>query len=146
MTSISVVLSRTALTLDPLTISQDFTGTTYWLPNGDLEWPRFTKRKEHAPPSRYLSGRTLLSRVDDTATLPLVIYATAGTSSALDTAKTALEAALNQWTYSLTLTVDGVARTYTAECADDDISWGAIDSGMVRAKLARGSVVIPLYP
>lgn len=141
----SVSLDRTSLSLSALLISTTLTDT-YWLPETGVEWPKFGRRKSLGDPSPYLSGRPLLARVSDMGSLPLTVYVRATTSSALDTAKTALQTAVDQWTYDLTLTVDGVAATYTAECADDEIAWGEIDSGMVGAHIARGSLVIPLYP
>ena len=144
MVAMSVVFDRTALTLGDLTISNT-PGGDYWLPEG-VEWPRFGRRKEFAPPSPYLSGRTLLARVSDVGLLPLTIYVGGSTTSEVETQKAALQAAVDQWSYDLTLTVDGVSADFTAECADDDITWGAIDSGMVRAHICRGSLTIPLYP
>lgn len=145
MTAISVAFSRTSLTLSTLTVTNT-PGGSFWLPEDGVEWPRFGRRKEHSPPSRYLSGRTLLARVSDVGTLPLNIYAGAASTSALETLKAELQTAVDQWTYDLILTVDGAAVTYTAECVDDDIAWGDIDSGRVRAHIARGTVAIPLYP
>lgn len=141
---ISVAFDRSSLTLATLTVTEDFTAT-YWISN-EVEWPRFSRRKTTAPPSPYLNGRTLLAKVADMGTLPLTVYAQGATTSALETAKTALQTCVDQWTYDLTLTVDGVARAYVAECVDDDISWGPIDAPLVRAHFARGSFVIPLYP
>lgn len=145
MTSISVAFTRTALTLPTLTVTNT-PGGTYWIPEEGTEWPRFGRRKTHAPPSPYVAGRVLLARVTDVGTLSLTVYASAATTSALEDAKAALQAAVDQWTYTLTLTVDGDAQAFTAECCDDEITWGEVDSGMVRAFIARGSVVIPLYP
>lgn len=141
---LSVGIDRTSLTLSALTITEDFS-QTYWI--AGVEWPKFPRRKQRSGPSPYINGPgTLLANVRDLGVLPLTIHAQAATSSALETAKTALQAAVDQWTYTLTLTVDSGAHAYTAECADDDIAWGEIDSGMVRAFVARGSLVIPLYP
>jgi hypothetical protein len=142
---LSVSFDRTALSLSALTITET-PGGSYWLPEQGAEWPRFSRRKEYAPAVRYLGGRTLLARVADVGTLPLTVYARAASGSALDTLKAALQTAVDQWMYDLTLTIDGVAVTYTAECVDDDIAWGEVDSGMVKAHLARGTVAIPLYP
>lgn len=141
----SVAFDRTALTLTTLTIANTPSGS-FWLPEDGTEWPRFGRRKEYAPPSRYLAGRTLLASVSDVGTLPLTVYAKAATTTALETLKAELQTAVDQWSYTLTLTVDGAAATYTAECVDDDIAWGELDSGKVRAHFARGSVAIPLYP
>lgn len=142
---LSVAFSRSGLSLTTLTIS-DTPGSSFWLPESGSDWPRFGRRKEYAPNSRYLSGRTLLARASDIGTLPLTVYAKAATGTALEALKAELQQAVDQWTYSLTLTVDGAAATYTAECVDDDIAWGELDSGMVRAHIARGTFAVPLYP
>lgn len=140
----SVSFDRTALSLSALTITE--TRGSFWIPEDGSDWPRFGRRKEYAPNVRYLGGRTLLARVSDVGTLPLTVYATAASGSALDALKAQLQAAVDQWAYDLTLTIDGVAATYTAECVDDDVAWGAIDSGMVKAHVARGTFAVPLYP
>lgn len=145
MVAMSVSFNRTSLTLSALAISNT-PGGDFWLPEAGIEWPRFGRRKEHAPPSRYLSGRTLLARVSDVGTLPLSIYAKGTSAGDLAALKAELQAAVDQWTYDITLTVAGAAATYTAECVDDDIAWGEIDSGMVRARIIRGTFAVPLYP
>lgn len=142
---LSVAFSRTSLSLATLTITESESGG-FWLPEDGIEWPRFGRRKTYAPDSPYLSGRTLLARATDIGTLPLTVYVTAASGSALETLKAALQAAVDQWTYSLTLTVDSAAQTFTAECVDDDIAWGDLDSGMVKARIARGTFAVPLYP
>lgn len=77
---------------------------------------------------------------------PLAIYAGGDTDEEVWANCEALQAAVDQWTYDLTLDVGEATRTFTAECVDDEIDWGDIDSGMVRARICRGSVTIPLYP
>ena len=58
--------------------------------------------------------------------------------------KALLEAALSQWAYTITTTVDGVATAYNAEpCIP---TWGPVEAGMVRARLARASVSVPVNP
>ena len=142
----SASFDRTALSLPALTITETPGVGSFWFPEDGNEWPRFSRRKEYAPNVRYLGGRTLLARVSDVGTLPLNVYAQASTGSALDALKAALQATVDQWTYDLTLTVDGVSATYTAECVDDDIAWGEITAGMVKAHMVRGSFAVPLYP
>jgi hypothetical protein len=146
MVDISVVFDRAALSLADLTITGEH-GGDLWLPGDGIEWPRFPRRKDRAPASRYLSGPgALLGRVADLGTFPLTVYAGGDTSAEVETNKAIIQAAVDQWSYELTLTVDGAAQTYTAECVDDEIAWGDIDPGMVRARICRGTVAIPLYP
>lgn len=144
---LSVTIDRTSLGTSALTLLDFPSGTSsIWIPKDGIEWPRFGRRKEYAPNVRYLSGRTLLARVSDIGTLPLTVHAEAASSAALDALKAQLQAAVDQWMYDLTLTVDGVAATYTAECVDDDIAWGDINSQQVGAHLALGTFAVPLYP
>jgi hypothetical protein len=146
MVAISVALDRTALSLSALTITGT-PGGDFWLPEDGVEWPRFPRRKTRAPASSYLSGPgALLARVTDLGTLPLPVYVGGDTHAEVETNKAVLQAAVDQWSYELTLTVEGVGYVFTAECVDDEIAWGEIDSGMVRARICRGTVAIPLYP
>jgi hypothetical protein len=146
MVAISVTFDRTVLSLADLTITGT-PGGDFWLPEDGVEWPRFPRRKDRAPASRYLSGPgALLGRVADLGTFPLPVYVGGDTSAEVETNKAIIQAAVDQWSYELTLTVDGAAQVFTAECVDDEIAWGEIDSGMVRAHICRGSVAIPLYP
>lgn len=143
MTTISI--DRTGLSLAPLVIDSDpFTGSLY-LPEEGLVWPAFDTRRLYAPDSNHAAGRTLLAAVQDAAELPLTVYAQGASGAALEAAKAELEAAVAQWSYDLTLTVDSVAHTYHAEIVLG-VPWGPIDSGMVAAHLARTSFSIPLNP
>jgi hypothetical protein len=146
MVAISVAFDRTALSLSTLTVTST-PGGDFWLPEEGLEWPRFPRRKERSPAVRYLEGDgALLGRARGMGLFPFPIYVGGDTTAEVETNKAIIQAAVDQWTYDLTLTVDGSALAYTAECAEDDIAWGPIDSGMVRAHICRGSLTIPLYP
>lgn len=129
----------------PLVITANPHGTTFHLPEDGVVWPAFETRRTYAPDSAYESGRMLLAAVQDAAELSLTVYAHAASGAALATAKAELEAALAQWSYDLTLTVDSVAYTYHAEIVLG-IPWGPIDSGMVAAHMASASFSIPLNP
>lgn len=143
MTTLSI--DRTSLALAPLVITSNPFGAALYLPEEGLVWPVFETRRHYAPDSNHEAGRTLLAAVRGAAELPLTVYATAASGAALETAKAELEAAVAQWSYDLTLTVDSVAHTYHAEIVLD-LPWGAIDSGMVAAHMARTSFSIPLNP
>ena len=49
----------------------------------------------------------------------MTVYAAGDTSSELITNMGVIQAAVDQWMYALTLAIDGVERSFTAECADD---------------------------
>lgn len=142
---ISVSFDRTSLSLGPLVITNDpFSGGLY-LPEDGAVWPVFETRRTYAPDSAYEAGRTLLAAVRGAAELPLTVYAHGSSGAAVAAAKAELEAALAQWSYDLTLTVDSVPYVYNAEVVLG-VPWGPIDSGMVAAHLARTSFTIPLNP
>lgn len=140
----SLTFDRSALELDDLVIDGDPFAGSFHLPEDGLEWPAFKFRYGYAPESRDVPGRTLLAAVLDASSLPAVIYAHADTTAALKAAQAELEAAVSQWSYDVTLTVDGQSWTWAADPSWP--SWGPIDSGMVRARLSRASLVIPINP
>lgn len=142
---ISVTLDRTSLSLSPLVITSNPFGTSLHLPEDGVVWPNFDTRRTYAPDSPYESGRVLLAAVREAADLPLTVYAHGADAAATDAAKAELEAALAQWSYDLTLTVDGIAHAYNAEIVLG-VPWGPVDSGMVAAHMARTSFSIPLNP
>lgn len=140
----SVTFSRTSLSLPDLVIGGDPNASNFHLPEDGADRPNMLMRRTYAPDSAYVGGRQMLAAVRDAGSIPLVIYVHATTAALLETAKDELEAATSQWTYDLTLTVNGQARTWAA---DPELpTWGALDSGMVKAHLARASIVIPLNP
>lgn len=142
---ISLTFDRTSLSLAPLVITDNPHGTTLHLPEDGLVWPAFGTRRTYAPDSPHEAGRVLLAAVADATEIPVTIYAHGDTTTALNAAKAELEAAVAQWSYGLTLTVDGATHIYRAEIVLD-VPWGPIDSGMVRAHMARTSFSIPLNP
>jgi hypothetical protein len=145
VTTASLTLTRSALAvpLADLVISGDHT-QSLWLDESGFGRPQFTFRKGHAPESDIFPGQSLLTAVKDQAAIPCGIYARGASAAALDTAMTELETALAQFVFTVTLTVDGVAKSFEAECTAP--AWGALDSGEVEAHLARASVVIPVNP
>lgn len=115
-----------------------------WVPSDGVQRPTRGVRRTYAPDSAYFPGRVLLAAVEDASTLPLVIYAGADTSAALEALIDELEAATTQFAYDLTLSIDGQDRTWLA---DPELpQWGEVDPGMVAAHMARASIVIPLNP
>lgn len=147
MTAIAVTFDRTVLSLADLVIGAPSPSSDFWIPEEGISYPKFARRKTRAPGPPHIDGPgALLARVSDIGLFPLTVYAGADTDEALWDAREALQAAVDQWSYDLTLEVGDATRTFTAECVDDEIDWGEIDSGMVRARICRGSIAIPLYP
>lgn len=141
---LSLTIGRTSLSLPDLVITNDPTAGAFWLPEEGLEEPDETWRLSYFPDSREVHGRALASAVREHSAIPATIYTDATSSVELGQNKAILSAALGQFTYPVTLDLDGAALTYDADPCGP--RWGAVDSGMVRAKIARASVSIPIYP
>jgi len=139
VTALSLTISRDGA---DLVITNNPTGTDFWVDT--VVSPQFSIRATYAPASAYVAGNKLLAAVLDASVLPLVVYAQAASSSALATLQAELEAAVSQFSYTVTLTVDGVARSWQADPTWPN--WGDVDSGMVAAKIARASFAIPVNP
>lgn len=144
MTTFSVTIDRTALTLSPLVITNDPFGTAFHLPSDGIGRGNFAIRKTYAPTSRLIGGQQLLSAVTDLGSLPLRIYAHGSTTAEVASNMAVLNAALSQWAYEITLTVDGVSETWWA---DPELpTWGPVDSGEVAAHMAIATVTVPIQP
>jgi hypothetical protein len=116
----------------------------YLLPDGALSVPAFAFRYAYAPDSDYLPGKQLLGAVLDQATLPVVVHVRAVSTAALLAAQAVLEAAVSQWSYLVTVTLDGAARSWDADPSWPD--WGEIDPGLSEQHMSRASIVIPVNP
>ena len=141
---LSVTFDRASLELPDLVITSDPFAGDFWLPEDGLGEVVEDLRRTYAPDSSYAGGRMLLAAVPEASEVPLAIYAQGDTTAEVAAAKAVLKAAAGQWDYDLTVTVDGVSTTYRAEPSMP--RWGAFDSGMVRAHIARSSLVIPVNP
>lgn len=135
-----------------LTVSQtpsDFVasnapGSAFLIPEKGLAWPNFDVRLANAPDSDDVPGSLALSATLGQGTLPLTINVHGTSTADLQTKRRALEAAFSQFTYTLTITVDGEDETYTASMAWP--KWGAIDSGMVSEHMAVATLTVPVNP
>lgn len=141
MPTASVTIDRAGLSLADLVAPNDPTSDFYF-PEDGLRFPRLSLRKVYAPESEFIGGRVKLAQVPGVADYPVTFYAHADTTAALFVLMDELEAAVTQFTFDLTVTIDGEARTYLAE--GDFPDWGEVDSGMVRAHLVKGTVTFNL--
>lgn len=141
MTTLSVTFSRDGA---DLTFTNTRPAVGFWLPENGVGVIDRDLRKTYAPDSAYVPGKVLLAAVSEASAVPLTVYAGAASSAALQAYRAELEAAASQWSYDLTVTVDGVASTYNAEISLP--VWNALDSGMVAAHMARCQLVIPVNP
>lgn len=142
--NITLTIDRTELALADLVITSVPFATAYHIPEDGTSWPRFTTRRSYAPTSAFVPGELMLGSVTDAGDWPLTIYANGADAAALSTAMDALEAALTQSAFEVTLDVNGVTRTYPADPEFPD--WGEIDSGMARAFIAKASVTLQVNP
>ena len=141
----TVTVTRAALSLADLVITNNPVGTDFHLPEDGLEQPEMNYRLGYMPDHPDIHGKQLLSAVLEHSNIPLSVYVKGATAAALGTNKAALSDAFGQFSYSVTVDVDGESwGTFSADPAG--IRWGAVDSGMVRAHLARASLVVPVYP
>lgn len=143
MTSITITRDALPAPLADLVITNDPAGALF-LAEAGLGRPSFSFRKEYAPESPWVAGQALLAAVQDASAIPCNIYARGASTAAVEAAMVELEVALSQFIYTVTVEVDGVARSYEAECTAP--VWGDVDSGEVAAHLVRASVVIPVNP
>ena len=139
---ISLTIDRSALTLADLVIGTDPT-SGLWLPEDGFTRPGKAWRRTVVT-APFTHGGVQTQAALEQASINVTVYAQGATTSALRTKQNELEDALFQWIYSATITEDGQALTYECDCAD--VGWGEVDSGMVRAHLARATVTIPCYP
>lgn len=141
--TVQLTITRTSLSLPDLVITGDPAGD-FWVPEDGLEEPDVAYRYTYAPDSVDIHGKVLLQAVKEHTSLSVQVYTQAASAAALHTNKETLAAALDQFTYTTQLLVDG--QGYSWACDPTTPRWSAPDSGMVRAHLARASVVIPVYP
>lgn len=141
----SVSIDRTSLSLAALTISGDGSGT-YSLVKGGLGRPVRTPRYGWMPDHPDIHGSEWLSVALENSALPLVVLIQAASYSALDAAIVALDDALWQVTYTATVTIGGVARTWSCYPTSSVPADGVVDSVEASGFFAVHAVTIPVYP
>lgn len=145
MISASVSIDRSSLSLAALTISGDGSGT-YSLTRDGLGRPAITARSTYAEDSSDVAGSLLTQAVKEMSSLPLEVLVQAATSADLDAAISALDAALWQFSYQVTVTVDGVAKVYNCGPAAWAPSSGKVDHGLAAQFVDVLTVTIPVQP
>ena len=136
---ISVVISRTPsnLTIDTTPLSD------FWLPENGLARPPRGWRRRYADDGLY-HGSLLTQATLEQTTLPMRVNVHAASTAALEALQEELEDAVSQFTYTTTVTIDGVAKIWNSDPAD--LAWGDVDSGEVKAFLVQAALTIPVYP
>lgn len=142
MTQVSI--DRTSLGQPALVVRSDGTAP-YSLTVEGLGRPAVAARAT-AVTSPWLHGETVVSVVREQSSLPLTVIVSAGTEAALDAARVALDEALWQFHYTVTVTEGATSKTWRCSPA----SWG-VDGGVVAHHNVSGlyevwAITIPCYP
>lgn len=96
------------------------------------------------PDSDAVHGTEFTAAAKEQSSLPLEVRVQGSSAGDLASACDALEAALSQFTYETTVTVDAVGRVWT--CAPASWSTGLVLSDESAAFFTVYSVTIPVYP
>lgn len=115
--ALTIAVNRTNLSLSPLTITGTRPDEGLWIPAGGYVRPQFNTRRTFAPDSAYIPDRQPLAVVLDEGTLPLTVGLQAETAAELAALRAELSAAVSQWRYTVTVTLDGVAEVWTCRSA-----------------------------
>lgn len=143
MSTAEVSIDRSSLSLAALVVSDD--GATYQIKQDGLTRPGITWRLTAAPDSADVHGTEYVAAVKEQTSLPLDVIVKAASSAALDTACVALEDALSQFSYPVTVTVDGVAKVWSSSPA----AWSysrPTDLAEVQQHFTVMTLTIPVYP
>jgi hypothetical protein len=141
----SVTIDCSSISAPNVVISDDPTGTYVLLFEG-LGRPAITWRLTSAPDSVNVHGTEYVAAVKEQTSLPLKVMVQAASSAALDTAVTALEDALSQFTYPTTVAVDGVSKVWSCAPAAYSPTSGLVDASMVAQHFDVYTITIPVYP
>lgn len=142
MASASVSISRAALSKSALQITG--AGPVFRLDDEGLGVPAVSWRWEFAPTVPGVHGNERVAGAKEESTLPLTVLITADSGGDLEAAFDELAEALDQWAFTVTHTVDGVSRAWSANAAD--YARGPVLASEQEAFLCRVVVNIPVYP
>lgn len=145
-TALSVTIDRTALSLSALVIPGTPTdGNPFWIPQDGIGRPDFAMRLGYAPESRWVSGKHLLDAVVEASSIPLAVQIDrVDDVGELQDARRELEAAVSQFTYTVTIAVGGESETWQADPTWP--AWGPWRHEYVDVLIDRADIVIPVNP
>jgi hypothetical protein len=116
--ALSVVITRTALALPPLELNDHiayYVGPTFM--GGSLAWSRTQIG------SPWLDGMVTVHRSRQMVTEPVQLEVLGGDQAELDANMLAAVRAFSQSDFQLIVTLQGEARTYECEAADQTLLW-----------------------
>jgi len=141
----SVSIDRTSLSLSALVADTEGFGAYYVDAKGLGRIGR-TPRLTTATASPYVHGQLHTAAVLEESVLNLVLRVNGTSSSDLDTKVTALEGALFQFVYGVTVVVSGVTRVWTAYPATIQSTDALVAFERVTAFYEDLTISIPVYP
>lgn len=144
MSTASLSIDRTSLSLSALVIADD--STTYRLAKGGFGRPAMTWRTTFAPDSINVHGSEPIAAVKEQTSIPAEVIVLGATWAAVDTAVTALETAVSQFSYDVTQTTGGVARAWAASPASWSSASSTVEPFNVDQKFEVLRLTIPVYP
>lgn len=134
-------LTRTELSLAGLNLEDPGTYRVVTAGPGGVSWVR---RFVESP---YMHGRTLIDARKDQISVPLAVRVYAASLTQLETRAATLLRAFEQFTYHLSISIDGAAHEYVCEVADytvdDEGTW---DKYALMAHEQTYKFVIPRSP
>jgi hypothetical protein len=137
-----VSIDRSSLSLSALVVASTYQTGLYLAAEG-LGRPAKTWVRNYAT-ARDWNGAVPTDARLDQSTVPLAIYIQGTSTADLESRYATLEAALYQFTYDLTVTVDGTTKVWAAEAAD--LVPAGYDVSFTLQFLQLVAVTIPVYP
>ena len=126
-----------------LVIATTYQASGLWLAPDGLGRPATAWARNYAV-SRDWNGAVQTDARLEQSSIALSIYASGATTNAVETITEELSEALYQFSFDLTVTVDGYSRTYAADCAD--VTPAEYTSGMVGGFLRLIAASVPIHP
>lgn len=120
-------------------------GTAYTFTPRGIRRPAFRARRHSAFSSPHVAGRLDTSAVLDESQLIWEVMVSAETTGALSTAVDALVAAVTQFNYTVTVTIDGAVKTYSAWMGSLEPA-SEVLQGDVQAHVETWRISIPVVP
>lgn len=142
MTSVSI--DRTSLGKSPLVIGSNG-AAPYSLTDKGLGRPAVTARA-NAVTSPWLHGESVVNVVREQSSIPVEILLQALSEATLELVRVALDEALWQFTYQVTITEGATSKTWRCSPASWGVNDGTVTSANVSGHYEVWSVTIPCYP
>lgn len=144
MATATLSIDRTGLSLSALVFDGADTGTTHVLV--EMNEPARVNRTSYASAGRFMHGLVPVASTWEHTTLAATVRLEAASAAALETAKDALVAALGQFSFTVTTTVNGVANVWQAERGSMVLAGDSLEYENLRRDVERYRITIPVHP